>query len=171
MNTRLGVELDRRFDEVVDRLNKRMGTLLEAWHEVNQRRNQIPNPTVDLEDVKYDIYFEWDANIFIKENSSDDAFFLAGGNGELNFDKDDEGDDMEYDEDDKEADAVWEAIDQRMDSRRKDRREARLEQEIEKYHAPNQQMSTRMSDVSIEPITAAEKSLRLSCNLGVFNSI
>ncbi|PKI48866.1 hypothetical protein CRG98_030714 [Punica granatum] len=62
----------------------------------------------------------------------------------------------EYDEDDKEADAVWEAIDKRMDSRRKDRREARLEEEIEKYHAPNQQMRTMMSDVSIEPITATK---------------
>ncbi|OWM84316.1 hypothetical protein CDL15_Pgr027085 [Punica granatum] len=60
------------------------------------------------------------------------------------------------DEGDKEVDAVWEAIDKRMDSRRKDRREARLEQEIEKYHATNQEMRTRMSDVSIEPITAVE---------------
>ncbi|PKI70980.1 hypothetical protein CRG98_008561 [Punica granatum] len=62
----------------------------------------------------------------------------------------------EYDEDDKEADAIWEAIDERMDSRRKDRREARLKQEMEKYYASNQQMRTMMSNVSIEPITAAE---------------
>ncbi|OWM71932.1 hypothetical protein CDL15_Pgr017815 [Punica granatum] len=94
------------------------------------------------------------------------------------FDEDDEGDDKcndenwkfdefegndmgvfasaKYDEDDKEVDVVWEAIDKRMDSQRKDRREARLKQEIKKYCASNQQMRTRMSDISIEPITATE---------------
>ncbi|PKI65926.1 hypothetical protein CRG98_013675 [Punica granatum] len=60
---------------------------------------------------------------------------------------------MDYD---KETDTVWEAIDKRMDSQRKDRREARLKQEIEKYRASNQQLKTRMSDVSIEPIIAIE---------------
>ncbi|OWM73220.1 hypothetical protein CDL15_Pgr001334 [Punica granatum] len=104
--------------------------------------------------------------------------FLAGGDGEPEFDEDDERDDKGYDEnwkfdefewndmgvfasakydkDDKEVDAVWKAIDKRMDSQRKDRREARLKQEIEKYHASNQQMRTRMLDISIESITAAE---------------
>ncbi|PKI52815.1 hypothetical protein CRG98_026815 [Punica granatum] len=65
-------------------------------------------------------------------------------------------DEDDYDEDDKEADAVWKAIDKRMDSQRKDRREARLKQEIKKYRASNQQMRTKMLDVSIEPITTAE---------------
>ncbi|OWM79993.1 hypothetical protein CDL15_Pgr006297 [Punica granatum] len=152
IDTQLVVALKRRLDVFVDRLSKRMGALMEARHEVNSRHNRVPNPTVDLEDVEYDIYFKGDANIFIEENLSDDAFFLAKGDGEPDFDEDDKGDDK----DDKEADAVWEAVDKRMDSRRKDRREARLEQEIEKYRVPNQQMKTRMSDVSIEPVTAAE---------------
>ncbi|OWM74877.1 hypothetical protein CDL15_Pgr021228 [Punica granatum] len=74
----------------------------------------------------------------------------AGGDGEPEFDEDD------YDEDDKEANAVWEAIDKRMDSRRKDMRKVRLKQDIEKYHTSIQQLRTRMSDVSTEPITATE---------------
>ncbi|OWM72814.1 hypothetical protein CDL15_Pgr021120 [Punica granatum] len=115
---------------------------------------------------------------FSEEDPSDVAFFVAEGDGEPEFDEDDEGDDKgydenrkfdefeendmglfvssEYDEVDKEVDAVWETIDKMMDSRRKNRREARLKQEIEKYRALNQQMRTRMSDVSIEPITVAE---------------
>ncbi|OWM82239.1 hypothetical protein CDL15_Pgr001813 [Punica granatum] len=178
IDTRLVVALECRLDVVVDRLAERMRALMEAQHEVDPRRKRVPNPTTDLEDVKYDSYSERDVNIFIEEDPSDDAFFLAGGNGEPEFDEDDEGDDKgydenwqfdefegndvgvfasaKYDEDDKEANAVWEAINKRMDSRRKDRREARLKQEIEKYHASNQQMRTMMSDVSIELITAAE---------------
>ncbi|OWM72488.1 hypothetical protein CDL15_Pgr022005 [Punica granatum] len=110
--------------------------------------------------VQMDQRMNRDANISIEEGPSDNAFFLAGGDGEPEFDKDDEGDDKgydenwkfdefegndigvfayaKYDEDDKEVDAVWEAIDKRMDSERKDRREARLKQEIEKYRASNQ---------------------------------
>ncbi|PKI42314.1 hypothetical protein CRG98_037285 [Punica granatum] len=129
-------------------------------------------------EIEYDSNCEENATLSSKEDPSDDAFFVAEGNGEPDFDEDDERDDKgyddnqkfdefegndvglfasaEYDEDDKEADAVWEGIDKRMDSRRKDRREARLKQEIEKYRGSNQQMRTRMSDVSIEPITTAE---------------
>ncbi|OWM76535.1 hypothetical protein CDL15_Pgr005499 [Punica granatum] len=130
------------------------------------------------QEIEYDSNCEENATLSSKEDPSDDAFFVAEGNGEPDFDEDDERDDKgyddnqkfdefegndvglfasaEYDEDDKEADAVWEGIDKRMDSRRKDRREARLKQEIEKYRGSNQQMRTRMSDVSIEPITTAE---------------
>ncbi|OWM73734.1 hypothetical protein CDL15_Pgr026838 [Punica granatum] len=164
-----------RLDVVLDRLTERIGALMEARQEVDSRRARVPNSTADLEDVEHDSYSEGDAILFSKEDLSDDAFFIAGGDGEPKFDEGDdkgynenrkfdefEGNDVglfasaEYDGDDKEADAVWEAIDRRMDSRRKDRREARLKQEIEKYHASNQQIRTMMSDVSIEPITAAE---------------
>ncbi|PKI69140.1 hypothetical protein CRG98_010495 [Punica granatum] len=156
----IDTRLVRRLNVVLDRLSERMETLMEARQEVNPRLGRVPNPT----------------------DPSDDAFFVVGGDRELEFDaeeeEEDKGDDKgynenrkfdefegndvglfafaEYDEDDKEADAVWEAINKRMDLRRKDRREARLKQEIEKYRASNQQMRTRMSDVSIEQITAAE---------------
>ncbi|OWM90885.1 hypothetical protein CDL15_Pgr027372 [Punica granatum] len=90
----------------------------------NQNRenpNPNPNPNPDQEESSKESEREnYFTNIFIEEGSSDDALFLAGGDGEPEFDEDD------YDEDDKEADAVWEAIDKRMDSQRKDRREARL---------------------------------------------
>ncbi|PKI46406.1 hypothetical protein CRG98_033210 [Punica granatum] len=148
IDTLLVVALECRLDVVVDHLAERMGALMEARRKVDPRRKRVPNPTTDLEDVKYDSYSEGDASIFIEEDLSDDAFFLAGGDGEPEFDEDDEGDDEGYDknwkfdeferndvgvfasvkcdEDDEEADAVWEAIDKMMDSQRKDRREARL---------------------------------------------
>ncbi|OWM74443.1 hypothetical protein CDL15_Pgr013347 [Punica granatum] len=168
-----------KLDVVLDHLTERMRALIEARREVDPRRDQVPNPTANLKDVEYDSYSEGDATLFSEEDPSDDAFFVVGGDGELKFEEeeeDDEGDDKgydenrkfdefegndlgffayaEYDEDNKEANAVWEAIDKRTDSRRKDKREARLKQKIEKYHASNQQMKTRVSDVSIEPITA-----------------
>ncbi|OWM86541.1 hypothetical protein CDL15_Pgr015576 [Punica granatum] len=154
---------------------------------VENQNRENPNPNPEQEEsgeesegeiyyIEYDSYSEEDANIFIEEGPSDNAFFLAGGDGEPEFDEDDKGDDKgydenwkfdefegndmgvfasaKYDEDDKEVDAVWEAIDKRMDSQRKDRREARLKQEIEKYRASNQQMRAMMSDVPIERITA-----------------
>ncbi|OWM66897.1 hypothetical protein CDL15_Pgr018386 [Punica granatum] len=153
MDARLGVALERRLDVMMDRVAERMGALMEARQEVNPRRGRVLNPIADLKDFEYDSYPEWDANIFIEEDPSDDAFVLAGGDGEPEFDEDDEGDDEGYDEnwkfdefkgndvgvfasvkyyeDDKEADTVWEAIDKRMDSQRKDRREARLKQKIQ----------------------------------------
>ncbi|PKI38220.1 hypothetical protein CRG98_041390 [Punica granatum] len=156
IDTWLVVALERRLDVVVDRLAERVVALMEARQEVDLMRGRVINPTADLEDVEYDSYSEGDANIFIEEDPSDDAFFLAGGDGEPEFDKNDEGDDegydenwkfdefegndvgifasVKYDEDDKEADAIWEAIDKMIDSQRKDRREARLKQEIEKIN-------------------------------------
>ncbi|PKI40438.1 hypothetical protein CRG98_039162 [Punica granatum] len=149
---------------IVERRQKRVGsgmfsggvTVVGTCGVVRENLNPNPNPNLEQEEsgeesegeiysVEYDSYSERDANIFIEEGPSDNAFFLAGGDGE-----------PRYDEDDKEVDVVWEAIDKRMDSQRKDRREARLKQEIKKYCASNQQMRTRMSDISIEPITATE---------------
>ncbi|PKI42626.1 hypothetical protein CRG98_036908 [Punica granatum] len=152
----IDIRLVRRLDLVLDRLTERMGALMEARQEVDPRHGRIPNPTADLEDVECDSYSpEFD------EEEEDDEGDDKGYDENRKFDEF-EGNDMglfasaEYYEDDKEADTVWETIDKRMDSRRKDRREARVKQEIEKYRASNQQMRTGMSDVSIEPITAAE---------------
>ncbi|OWM83405.1 hypothetical protein CDL15_Pgr012886 [Punica granatum] len=167
-------QMDQRMERMLGQLTQQMAALMENQN----RRNLNPNFDPDREEIEYDSNSEGNATLFSEEDPSDETFFMAGGDGEPDFDEDDEGDDKgydenwkfdefegndvglfayaEYDEDDKEADAVWEAIDKRMDSRRKDRREARLEEEIEKYHAPNQQMRTMMSDVSIEPITATK---------------
>ncbi|OWM90355.1 hypothetical protein CDL15_Pgr014657 [Punica granatum] len=182
-------QMDQRINRMLGQLTQQMAVLIGNQNREKPNPNLNPNPNLEQEEsceesegendsVEYDSYYERDMNIFIEKGSSDDAFFLTGGNGEPEFDEDDEGDDKaydenwkfnefegtdvslfvsaEYDEDDKEVDAVWEAIDKRMDSQRKDRREAMLKQEIEKYYASNQQMRTRMSDVSIEPITVAE---------------
>ncbi|PKI72685.1 hypothetical protein CRG98_006936 [Punica granatum] len=165
---------DQRMYRMIEQLTQQMAALLENQN----RRNPNPNSDPDREEIEYDSNSKGGATLFSKENPSDEAFFVAGGNGEPDFDEDVEGDDKgydenwkfdefegnniglfvsaEYDEDDKEADAVWEAIDKRMDSQRNDRREARLKQEIEKYCASNQQMRTMISYISIEPITAAE---------------
>ncbi|OWM70501.1 hypothetical protein CDL15_Pgr011977 [Punica granatum] len=85
----IDTRLERRLDMIVDQA-ERMGTLIEAQQEVDPRRRRVPNPTADLEDVEYDSYSEGDANIFTEENPSDDAFFLAGGDGEPEFDEEKE---------------------------------------------------------------------------------
>ncbi|OWM74567.1 hypothetical protein CDL15_Pgr005147 [Punica granatum] len=179
----------RHLEQRMEQLTQRMAALMGNQNRENPNLNSNPNPNPEQEEfgeeskgeiysVEYDSYSEGDVNIFIEKGPSDDAFYLARGDGEPEFDEDDEGDDKgydenwkfdefegndmgvfvsaKYDEDDKEVDVVGEAIDKRMDSQRKYRREARLKQEIEKYCASNQQMRTRMSDVSIEPITTAE---------------
>ncbi|PKI64564.1 hypothetical protein CRG98_014996 [Punica granatum] len=79
-----------RLDVVLDRLTERIGALMEARQEVDSRRARVPNSTADLEDVEHDSYSEGDAILFSKEDLSDDAFFIAGGDGEPKFD---EGDD------------------------------------------------------------------------------
>ncbi|OWM90800.1 hypothetical protein CDL15_Pgr011560 [Punica granatum] len=79
IHTRLVVAFERRLDVVVDRLAEKMGALMEARHEVDPRRKRVTNPTADLEYVDYDTYSEGDANIFIEEDPSDDALFLARG--------------------------------------------------------------------------------------------
>ncbi|PKI53871.1 hypothetical protein CRG98_025766 [Punica granatum] len=94
----LVVALERRLDVFVDHLTERMGALMETRQEVDSRRGRVPNSTAKLEEIEYDSYSERDANIFIEDDLSDDAFFLAGGDGEPEFDEDDEGDDEGYDE-------------------------------------------------------------------------
>ncbi|PKI33068.1 hypothetical protein CRG98_046540 [Punica granatum] len=75
IDTRLVMVLELGLDVVMDRLAERIGALMEARHEVDPRLKRVPNPTADLEDVEYDSYSEGDANIFIEEDPSDDAFF------------------------------------------------------------------------------------------------
>ncbi|OWM91590.1 hypothetical protein CDL15_Pgr022339 [Punica granatum] len=75
-----------------------MGALMETRKEVDSRHGRVPNSTAKLEEVEYDSYSEGDENIFIKDDPFDDPFFLAGGDGEPEFDEDDEGDDEGYDE-------------------------------------------------------------------------
>ncbi|OWM74695.1 hypothetical protein CDL15_Pgr004658 [Punica granatum] len=99
IDTRLVVALKRRLDVFVDCLAERMEALMEARHEVNLRRNRVPNPSVDLEDVEEQDFDE------------DDEEYDKGYDENWKFDEF-EGNDVglfasvEYDEDDKEADAV-----------------------------------------------------------------
>ncbi|PKI68827.1 hypothetical protein CRG98_010884 [Punica granatum] len=86
----IDTRLERRLDMIVDRLAKRMEALREAQQEVDPGRRRVPNPTADFEDVEYDSYSEGDANIFAEDDPSDDTFFLAGGNEEFEFDKEEE---------------------------------------------------------------------------------
>ncbi|PKI41945.1 hypothetical protein CRG98_037695 [Punica granatum] len=68
MHTRLGVALECRLDVMVDNLAERMGALMEARQEVDPRRDQVPNPTADLDDGEYDSF------------SNDDETESVGGN-------------------------------------------------------------------------------------------
>ncbi|PKI67016.1 hypothetical protein CRG98_012554 [Punica granatum] len=67
-----------------------MGALLEAQQEVDSRRGRVPNSTAKLEEIEYDSNSEGDATLFSKEDPSDDAFLVAGGNGEPEFDEKEE---------------------------------------------------------------------------------
>ncbi|OWM86330.1 hypothetical protein CDL15_Pgr010672 [Punica granatum] len=91
--------VDRRMDRMMKQLTQRMATFIGNQNRENSNSNLNPNPDQEesREELEGKNYF---ANIFIEEGPSDDAFFLAGGDGEPEFDEDD------YDEDDKEADAV-----------------------------------------------------------------
>ncbi|PKI46588.1 hypothetical protein CRG98_032930 [Punica granatum] len=78
----IDTRLERRPNVIVDCLAKRIGVLMEAQQEIDPRRRRVPNPTADLEDVEYDSYSEGYANMFTKDDPSNDAFFLAGGDRE-----------------------------------------------------------------------------------------
>ncbi|PKI39113.1 hypothetical protein CRG98_040489 [Punica granatum] len=56
-----------RLDVVLDHLIERVGALMEARQEVDQRHGRVPNPTADLEDVEYDSYSEGNATLFSEE--------------------------------------------------------------------------------------------------------
>ncbi|OWM90733.1 hypothetical protein CDL15_Pgr021038 [Punica granatum] len=69
-----------------------------ALMENQNRRNPNPNSDPDREEIKYDSNSEGNATFFSEKDPSDDAFFVVGGDGEPDFDEDDEGDDKGYDE-------------------------------------------------------------------------
>ncbi|OWM90734.1 hypothetical protein CDL15_Pgr021039 [Punica granatum] len=61
-------------------------------------RNPNSNSDPDREEIKYDSNSEGNATLFSEKDPSDDAFFVVGGDGEPDFDEDDEGDNKGYDE-------------------------------------------------------------------------
>ncbi|OWM66256.1 hypothetical protein CDL15_Pgr013473 [Punica granatum] len=75
-------------------LTQQMAALMENQN----RRNPNPNSDPDREEIEYDSNSEGNATLFFEEDSSDDAFFVMGGDREPDFDKDDEGDDNGSDE-------------------------------------------------------------------------
>ncbi|OWM85431.1 hypothetical protein CDL15_Pgr019055 [Punica granatum] len=84
----LVVALERRLDVIVDRLGEKMGALMETRQEVDPRRGRVPNSTANLEEIEYDSNSEWGATLFFEKDLSDDAFFVAGGDGEAEYDED-----------------------------------------------------------------------------------
>ncbi|OWM80790.1 hypothetical protein CDL15_Pgr006820 [Punica granatum] len=70
-----------RLDVVLDHLIERVGALMEARQEVDQRHGRVPNPTADLEDVEYDSYSEGNATLF----SEEDVVSLKTGSSEPVF--------------------------------------------------------------------------------------
>ncbi|PKI44505.1 hypothetical protein CRG98_035092 [Punica granatum] len=91
----------------MDRMMEQLPQQMIALMDNQNQENPNPNPKQEesgeesegeIYSVEYDSYSEGDANIFIEEGPSDNAFFLAGGNGEHEFNEDDEEDDEGYDE-------------------------------------------------------------------------
>ncbi|OWM88865.1 hypothetical protein CDL15_Pgr020819 [Punica granatum] len=88
IDIRLVVALERRLDVVVDRLGEKMGALMETRQEFDPRCGRVPNSTANLEEIEYDSNSEGDATLFSEEDPPDDAFFVAGGDGEAEYDED-----------------------------------------------------------------------------------
>ncbi|PKI54782.1 hypothetical protein CRG98_024796 [Punica granatum] len=88
IDIRLVVALERRLDVVVDRLGEKMGALMETRQEFDPRCGRVPNSTANLEEIEYDSNSEGDATLFSEEDPPDDAFFVAGGDGEVEYDED-----------------------------------------------------------------------------------
>ncbi|OWM74278.1 hypothetical protein CDL15_Pgr008592 [Punica granatum] len=79
----------RSLDVVVDRLGEKMGALMETRQEVDPGRGRVPNSTTNLEEIEYDSNSERGATLFSEEDPSDEAFFVAGGDGEAEYHEDD----------------------------------------------------------------------------------
>ncbi|PKI34281.1 hypothetical protein CRG98_045332 [Punica granatum] len=67
-----------------------MGALMETRLEVVLRHGRVPNSTANLEEIEYDSNSEGDAILFFEEDPSNDAFFVAGGDEEAEFDEEKE---------------------------------------------------------------------------------
>ncbi|PKI31878.1 hypothetical protein CRG98_047732 [Punica granatum] len=89
IDIRLVVVLERSLDVVVDRLGEKMGALMETRQEVDPGRGRVPNSTTNLEEIEYDSNSERGATLFSEEDPSDEAFFVAGGDGEAEYHEDD----------------------------------------------------------------------------------
>ncbi|PKI65659.1 hypothetical protein CRG98_013954 [Punica granatum] len=61
-----------------------------ALLENQNRRNPNPNSDPDREEIEYDFNSEGDETLFSEEDPSDEAFFVAGGDGEPKFDEEEE---------------------------------------------------------------------------------
>ncbi|PKI37365.1 hypothetical protein CRG98_042242 [Punica granatum] len=70
----LEVALERRLDVSVDRPVERMGALMEPRQEVDPKRGRVPNPTTDLDDVKYDSYSKGDATKYAEGIIGEEEF-------------------------------------------------------------------------------------------------
>ncbi|OWM63757.1 hypothetical protein CDL15_Pgr006019 [Punica granatum] len=67
-----------------------MGAPIETRQKVDLRHDRVPNSTTNLQEIEYNSNSEGHATLFSEEDPSDDAFFVAGGDGEAEFDKEEE---------------------------------------------------------------------------------
>ncbi|PKI76867.1 hypothetical protein CRG98_002853 [Punica granatum] len=83
-------QLDQRMEQRMDRMMEQFTQQMAALLENQNRRNPNPNSDPDREEIEYDSNSEGDATWFSEEDPSDEAFFVAGGNGEPKFDEEEE---------------------------------------------------------------------------------
>ncbi|PKI07403.1 hypothetical protein CRG98_049594, partial [Punica granatum] len=80
-------QLDQRMEQKMDRIMEQFTQQMAALLENQNRRNPNPNYDPDREEIEYDSNSEGDATLFSEEDPSDEAFFVAGGDGEPKFDE------------------------------------------------------------------------------------
>ncbi|OWM63650.1 hypothetical protein CDL15_Pgr008193 [Punica granatum] len=83
-------QLDQRIEQRMDRMMEQFTQQMAALLENQNRRNPNPNSDPDREEIEYDSNCQGDATLFSKEDPSDEAFFVAGGDGEPKFDEEEE---------------------------------------------------------------------------------
>ncbi|PKI53210.1 hypothetical protein CRG98_026411 [Punica granatum] len=83
-------QLDQRMEQRMDRMMEQFTQQMAALLESQNRRNPNMNSNPDREEIEYDSNFEGGATLFSEENPSDEAFFVAGGDGEPKFDEEEE---------------------------------------------------------------------------------
>ncbi|OWM78557.1 hypothetical protein CDL15_Pgr016281 [Punica granatum] len=83
-------QLDQRMEQRMDRMMEQFTQQMVALLENQNRRNPNPNSDPDREEIEYDSNSEGNATLFSEEDPSDEAFFVAGGDGEPKFDEEEE---------------------------------------------------------------------------------
>ncbi|OWM83424.1 hypothetical protein CDL15_Pgr012905 [Punica granatum] len=83
-------QLDQRMEQRMDRMMEQFTQQMAALLENQNRRNPNPNSDPEREEIEYDFNSERDATLFFEEDPSDEAFFVAGGDGEPKFDEEEE---------------------------------------------------------------------------------